>query len=175
METDFLEIDEGTDYVGYEEAFNLIAQNVRSVDTEDVGFDNASGRIAAQDIVAELSYPSIDVSLKDGFAVISADVEKASVQQTVRLKVIGSVYAGSTFDGEVKSGETVKICSGARIPRGAEAVVSGEFCEEQPDGVVYAKANAEKGRNILFAGTEVKTGATIVEKGGVLQPGYLGL
>ncbi|MGD9118779.1 MAG: molybdopterin molybdotransferase MoeA, partial [Dehalococcoidia bacterium] len=49
------------------------------------------------------------------------------------------------------------------------------FCEEQPDGVVYAKANAEKGRNILFAGTEVKTGATIVEKGGVLQPGYLGL
>ena len=175
MATDFIEIDEGTDYVGYEEAFNLITSNILHIDTEEVGFDAAAGRIAAEDIIAELSYPSIDVSLKDGFAVISADVDRASAQQPVRLKVIGSVFAGSAFEGEVKTGETVKICSGARIPRGTEAVVSNEFCEEQPDDQVYVKADSEKGRNILFTGTEVKAGTTIVKEGGVLYPGYLGL
>ena len=175
MDTDFIEIDEGTGYVGYEEAFQLVTSNIRPTNTEEVGFDRAVGRVAAQDIIAEVSYPSIDVSLKDGFAVISADVERASARQPVRLKVIGSVFAGSQVGSEVKSGETVKVCSGARIPRGAEAVVSGEFCEENPGGDVYVRADAEKGRNILRAGSEVKAGDIIVRKGGVLYPGYLGL
>ena len=175
MNNDFTEIDEGVGYVGYDEAFNLIMSNVPDVDSEEVGFDSAANRIAADNIVAEMSYPSLDVSLKDGFAVISSDIQHASAKQPVRLRVIGSVYAGSFFDGEVQPGEAVKICSGARIPAGAEAVVSSEFCEEHPNDEVIVRADADKGRNILFAGTEIKGGATVVEKGGVLYPGFLGL
>jgi len=175
MDTDFTEIDEGTDYVGYKEAFSLVISNILRMNTEEVGLNGAVGRVAAQDITAVVSYPSVDVSLKDGFAVISDDVDRASAQEPVCLKRIGSVFAGSAFEGEVISGETVKICSGAGIPRGAEAVVSGEFCEENPGGDVYIKADAEKGRNVLCAGSEVKAGATIVREGEVLCPGCLGL
>src|SRR4030042_6252733 len=87
--------------------------------------------LAAEDIIAEISYPSSDVTLKDGYAVISADVEKASVRRPVRLIITGSMYAGSRYEGEVKRGNTVKVCSGAPIPKGAEAVVSEELCEEK--------------------------------------------
>ena len=72
-------------------------------------------------------------------------------------------------------GSAVKVCSGAPIPQGAEAVVSGEFCEEISPEEVCIRADAEHGRNVLRAGGEIKAGATIVRKGEVLLPGYLGL
>ena len=175
METDFTEIDEGTGYVGYREAFSLISSNVSPAGVEEVSYDSSVGRVAAEDIVALISYPSVDVSLKDGFAVKSADVAIASNREPVCLKVTDSVFAGSDFQGEVTTGNTVKVCSGARIPPGAEAVVSGEFCEETSAGEVYIKADAVKGRNILRAGSEVKAGDTIIRKGEALYPGYLGL
>jgi len=175
METDYNEIDEGTDYVGYREAFSLIASKVRPVGIEEMPLDMSVDRIAAVDVAAQVSYPSADVSLKDGFAVKSVDVAAASMQNPVSLKVTGSVFAGFKFDGEVKRGGAVRICSGAPIPRGADAVVSGEFCEEVSPDEVFVKADAEPGRNILRAGGEVKAGATIVGRGGRLLPGYLGL
>jgi molybdopterin molybdotransferase len=91
------------------------------------------------------------------------------------LKVIGSVFAGSSYDGDVVRGQAVKICSGAPIPRGAEAVVSDEFCEETSAGEVSIRADADAGRNVLRAGAEVMAGAIIVKKGGRLLPGFLGL
>ncbi len=175
METDFNEIDEGTEYVGYREAFNLVGSNVRPVGVEEIPLDLCAGRVVAEDMVAQVSYPSSDVSLKDGFAVKSEDVADASRRRPVRLRVAGSVFAGSKFEGEVQRGNAVKVCSGAPIPLGADAVVSGEFCEEVSPEEVYIRADAENGRNVLRAGGEVKAGATIVSSGGRLVPGYLGL
>jgi molybdopterin molybdotransferase len=175
MEKDTNEIDEGIGYVGYREAFDLISRNIRPVGAEELALDASVGRIAAEDVVARISYPSVDVSLKDGFAVRSQDVAGASVRRQVRLKIIGSAFAGSRFSGEVIGGSTVKICSGAPIPRGAEAVVSGEFGEELSPEVVAIRADAEPGRNILRAGGEVTAGAIIVSRSGRLLPGYLGL
>jgi len=175
MERDVNEIDEGTGYVWYREAFDIITSNVWPGKPEQLPLALSVGSIAAEDIVAEVSYPSADVTLKDGYAVISADVEKASARHPVSLKVTGSVYAGLKYEGEVKSGAAVKVCSGAPIPRGADAVVSGEFCEETAAGTVLIKADAGKGRNVLSAGGEIKAGETIVRKGERLLPGSLGL
>ncbi len=175
METDNNEIDEGIGYVGYREAFDLIASNVRPVGVEEIPLDSGVGRIVAADVVARISYPGTDVSLKDGYAVKSEDVAGASVRHPVHLKLIGSVFAGSEFKGEVIGGTAVKVCSGASIPRGAGAVVSGEFGEELSPREVSIKANAAPGRNILRAGGEVTAGAVIVSRGGRLLPGYMGL
>ena len=175
MAIDSNEIDEGTGYVGYQEAFNLVCSNVRVVGVEEIPLDLGVSRVAAEDLVALVSYPSNDVSLKDGFAVKSGDVAGASGQRPVCLRVTGSVFAGSGFEGEVTSGNAVKVCSGAPIPRGAEAVVSGEFCQEVSSEEVCIRAHAEKGRNVLRAGGEIKAGEVFVRKNDVLLPGYLGL
>ncbi len=175
MQKDTNEIDEGKDYVGYQEAFKLISSTVKTVGVEEIPLALSVGRIAAEAIVAAVSYPSSDVTLKDGYAVISADVEKASARHLVRLKIVGSVYAGSRGEGVVRKGCTIKVCSGASIPKGAEAVVSEELCEEVSATEVLVKADATKGRNILVAGAEINAGETIVKKGEKLLPGYLGL
>jgi molybdopterin molybdotransferase len=169
------EIDEGIGYVGYKEAFKLICGNVKTVGVEELPLALSVGRIAARDVVAAISYPSVDVTLKDGYAVVSADVAEASARHPVRLKITGSVYAGGRNKGKVSQGNTIKVCSGAPIPPGAEAVVSEELCEETSPDEVLVKASAARGRNVLVTGGEVKVGDTIVKKGGRLLPGYLGM
>ncbi len=175
METEFTEIDEGTSYIGYEEAFHLVCSNLHPVGVEEVPLDSCVGRIVSEDLIALISYPSTDVSLKDGFAVKSEEVSAASIHRPVCLKVIGSVFAGSGFEGEVKRGSAVKICSGAPIPRGSNAVVSGEFCQEASADEVWIRADAEPGRNVLRSGGEITAGSTIARREEVLRPGCLGL
>lgn len=175
MKADSKEIDEGTGYIGYREAFDIIGANVRPVGDEALPLSLCVGRVAAADLVAQVSYPSVDVSLKDGFAVKSTDVACADRQKPVCLKVAGSAFAGAKYDGRVNEGGAVKICSGASIPDGADAVVSGEFGEEALPGEVYIKADAGPGRNILRVGVEVEAGATIIRRGKRILPGCLGL
>ena len=174
-EMDSSEIDEGVHYVGYQEAFNLICSNVQPVGVEEIPLGLCVGRVVSDDLVALVSYPSSDISLKNGFAVRSKSVVTASVQRPVCLRVIGSVFPGSRFEGEIRPGSTVKVYSGALIPHDLDAVVSGEFCEEVSPQEVFVRADAEQGRNVLRTGEEIRTGATIAKRGEVLLPGRLGL
>jgi molybdopterin molybdotransferase len=168
------EIDEGATYLGYAQALEVVLSNMPVMGIKELSLEKCVGRIAAKDIVARVSSPSADVSLKDGFAVRSADVAEASPQRPADLRIIGSLYAGSRFKGVVRPGTAVRICSGSLIPTGADAVVSGEFCEELPSEV-RVRAGAEAGRNILPAGEDTTAGRTIMEKGEVLLPGRVGL
>ncbi len=169
------EIDNGLEYLGYEEALKLVVENVPLLEPEEIPLEMCTGRIAAEDMVAKVRYPSQDVSQKDGYAVVPTDITRASSDSPVRLRVTGSAYAGSSSAGTVGSGEAVKICSGAPIPAGAGSVVSMEFCEELPGGFVLVRAHAQEGRNTLRTGAEVEEAAVIVPKGTRLRPGYLGL
>jgi molybdopterin molybdotransferase len=129
----------------------------------------------SEDLIALISYPSTDISLKDGFAVRSEEVSAASTHRPVCLRVVGSVFAGSRFDGEVKQDSAVKICSGAPLPQGLNAVVSGEFCREASADEVWIRADAEPGRNVLCSGGEIAAGSTLARSGEILRPGCLGL
>jgi len=175
MDENVNEIDEGAGYVGYQEAFRLVVTHVRSVGIEEIPLDACVCRNLSENLVARLSYPSNDVSLKDGYAVRSESVAAASHRRPIFLPVKGSAFAGSSFDRRVKPGSAVRICSGAPIPRGSDAVVSGEFCEEVSPGEVRIRAHAERGRNVLRKGGEIKAGTIIARKGDMLLPGSLGL
>lgn len=175
MDPHFDELDEGTDYIGYREAFELICSIMRPIGAEEISLELSINRVAAEDTAALISYPSTDVSLKDGFAVKSADVAQASRHQPISLKIIGNAFAGSSFPDKVRPGSAVKVCSGATIPSGADAVVSGEFCEEVPEQEVQIRADAASGRNVLRSGGEVISGTVIVREGEVFLPGNMGL
>jgi len=87
VKTDYNEIDEGTGYIGFREAFDIIGANVRPVGDEALSLDLCVCRVAAADLVAMVSYHSVGVSLKDGFAVKSTDVVYADRRKPVCLKV----------------------------------------------------------------------------------------
>lgn len=167
-------IDDGDGYTGFREALELVYSSVKPVGIEEIVLTDSTGRIAAEDIIAKIDNPACDVSLKDGFAVKSADVANASPNSPVRLRIIGYGYAGVPFTGTVTPGTAAGICSGSSIPPGADAVMPVEYCTEIPSHVLV-KTALEPGSDILPAGEDIRAGSVIAEKGTVLLPAYLGL
>ncbi len=160
--------------IGFEEALSLTLNHIQPLSAERVPLAVAVDRIVAADIRARVNSPSINGSLKDGYAVLSEDISSASPDNPVRLHLVGEVAAGGTCGITIGSGDCIRILTGARLPKGADAVVAEEFTLVEGQEVIV-KADAAPGRNILPRGSDVSEGEQIVRKGSRLTPGYLGL
>ena len=161
--------------ISFAEAYQLTLENIHPLPEEQVSLLEATGRVVSRTLEASVWSPSADSSLKDGFAVRSADVRQAAPGQEVRLEIVGSVAAGGDWEGTLKNGQVVRILSGAPIPDGAQAVLAEEFTRENGDELI-AFNTAEPGRNVLPKGEDVAKGQKLVEAGEVLRPtrvGYL--
>ena len=161
-------------FISYTDALQLTLESISPLETETVPLLQAVGRVTARDLCAQVDSPSVDVSLKDGYAVRSADIARATAAHPVRLRLIGSIAAGDEFEIELAPGTAIRVLSGARIPKGAEAVVSEEFADD--DGLQVVVTNdAEPGRNILRQGSDVRVGQMLVAAGVRLRPAQVGL
>lgn len=160
--------------ISFDEAYQLTLARIRSLPVELSNLLAATGRIAGQDLSARVNAPSIDVSLKDGYAILAADIHAAGEAAPVRLNLAGSIAAGEHWQGVVRPGDAVRILSGAPLPPGADAVVSEEFTRPQP-GIIDVVNNADPGRNVLREGADVRAGRLIVPAGQRLHPNIIGL
>lgn len=141
---------------------------------EETTLTEALGRITADPVRAAGNCPTVDSSLKDGYAVRSCDVAAATAVQPVSLVIAGTVVAGAATSPTVAPGTAVRIMTGAPLPAGADAVLAAEFATER-DRQVEARANAHAGRNVLRAGSDVSAGEIVTDAGTLLGPGHLGL
>ena len=111
-------------------------ENIRPLSAEHVSLVDSVDRIAADDLYARVDSPSVNSSLKDGFAVLSRDIDGATVQNPVRLHVLGAMAAGCEENVHIRSGTAVRILTGARIPTGADVVVADEFVTRSGDDIL---------------------------------------
>jgi len=160
--------------IGFEEALSMVLGTFKWLSPVDLPVDEVCDLIAAGDLFAAVDCPSVTSSLKDGYAVVSKDIEGASKDHPVKLGVIGMSAAGDNIAGSVEPGLAIKVMTGARLPQGADSVIAVEFTREQANQVLCYK-NAEPGRNVLFRGTDVETGGLVVSKGEMLTPALTGL
>jgi len=160
--------------IGLEEALSMTLARIRPLETETVELMDSVDRVVARDLHAEVDSPSVDASLKDGYAVLSREVAAATSERPVRLKQIGCVAAGGRNDLRVEPGTTIQVLTGAKIPPGADAVVSEEFTRADGEDILI-KIFAEPGRNILPRGSDVGLGKRIARRGQRLNPGMVGM
>ncbi|MHB8799432.1 MAG: molybdopterin molybdotransferase MoeA [Thermoanaerobaculia bacterium] len=160
--------------IGYPEALGLTLGHISSLDTETVGLSECQDRVAACDLRALVDSPSVDASLKDGFAICSRDIEHASTRHPVTLQLLGTAAAGIPYAGSVRSTSAVRILTGGRVPDGADAVVADEFATTDGDKVVVTN-HSEAGRNIFLRGKDVTGGERLVTRGTRLSPGRIGI
>jgi molybdopterin molybdotransferase len=125
---------------------------------ESIGFAQCSGRVLAEDVFADRDYPPFHRSMRDGFALRSADLE-------FNLKIIGEVRAGQVFSRTIQSGEAVEIMTGAPMPEGADAVLMIEHATRNPDGTVKAIRKNEPISNVVPRGAEACEGSILIERG----------
>ena len=159
--------------IGFEEALSRTLQRLTPLSPIDIGIDNAVGLTVAENCIATIDCPSVSASMKDGYAVVSQDLENASKDSPVKLKVTCSVFAGNQEDKSVVSGTAIKIMTGAKIPQGADAVIPSELTKETDDEIL-CYCDAGVGRNILRKGHDVKKGDGIALPGELLMPAKTG-
>ncbi len=143
------------------EALKIVKGETFILSSETVDLNESIGRILAQEIIADMDLPPFDRSQMDGFAVRSQDTEKAPA----KLKIVGESIAGKGFDGEIKTGETVRIMTGARVPSGADAVQIIELTQRADENFVEILGAAKPKQNIVKRAAEIKKGESIFRKG----------
>ncbi|MGC8742971.1 MAG: gephyrin-like molybdotransferase Glp [Verrucomicrobiia bacterium] len=160
-----------------EEARNFILKLARDYGTESVLIEDSYGRIAACQVNSPIDLPMFDNSMVDGFAVQTSDVLTASTNEPVELKVVATVPAGEFFSGEIGQGECVQVFTGARIPRGADAVVVIESTQisEIDKNRVKILAPVRPWENIRMRGEDIMYGTPIIKSGQKITIGKLGV
>jgi len=161
-------------FIGFSEALDLTLANVYVGPTEILPLSQLTGKILAENITSLVDCPSISSSRKDGYAVVSDDLSGAGAQNPVTLGIIGNLTAGSSTEIKIKSGQTVRITTGAPLPKGADAVLSEEFCHQDEDKII-AYNTAESGRNVHERGKDIRRAETVAVTNQKLTPALLGL
>lgn len=140
---------------------------------ETVTIWQALDRVLAADVISPINVPAHDNSAMDGFAFQGADLLSDAATS---LAVVGTVYAGRAFDGEVEHGECVRIMTGAVMPAGCDTVVPQEFTQQATDtAVVVPKGVVRIGDNRRLQGEDLMEGKPALTQGRILRPADLGL
>jgi len=158
--------------ISFSHAYRIVVSTIHPLKAEEIRLEEAIGRATAEDILSLLDSPSADVSLKDGFAVISEDIKNASADTPITLTLRGSQFAGMPQAAAVSPGKAVKITSGAIIPPGADGVLANEFAEE---GIGTVTALAPVGNNILRKGTDLGKAGVVLPQHTTIMPTQAGL
>lgn len=153
-----------------DEALRLLLADKMPSGHEQVALHEAGDRVLATSIFASFNQPPFDASAMDGYAIRFADAE----QLPVTLKVIGESAAGKGFDGTVRSGEAVRIFTGAPMPAGADTIVIQEDTQQEGNLVTLLR-DVDKNRHIRFSGLDFKDGECLLQTGHLLDPASLSL
>jgi molybdopterin molybdotransferase len=154
--------------VSLQEAQQIVLGQTQPLPTELVPLEDGGGRVLAQGIRASIDEPSTTQAAMDGYAVRSADVESASPEKDLYLKVVGLIGAGQRSERRLKRGETLRVMTGATLPEGADAIVPEEMTESHSERV-RVMAPVTPGDYLLPAGAEIRRGQELISKGKVLQ------
>lgn len=149
-----------------ETAIAALIDRVHAPRMEELPLLSLPGRVAAEDVFAQMDNPPFDRSPLDGYAVRSADTTGVTADRPLELRIMGEECAGAFFEEAVPAGCCVRVMTGAAMPEGTDAVVRQEDVTLSPDGqsisLPYALGHHE---NYCFAGEDVKQGVRLVEKG----------
>ncbi len=141
---------------------------------EKVDVQDALNKVLSSEIRAEIAVPPFDRAAMDGYAVKASETFGTDQFDPKVLKVIGKVHAGEVPEKEIQQGQCIEIATGAKIPKGADAVVMIEDTEREGENVkifkpVYPEANLSK------EGSDISKGEVILREGEVLNPSKIGV
>ena len=146
----------------------------RPLEPRSVELAEALGCVTSEPVVSAADVPSFANTAMDGYAVRAADTVGAGPHRPARLRVVGTVAAGSAPVAAVGPGEAVRIMTGAVIPEGADAIAIVELTSLDGD-TVEVHAPSVAGLHIRRPGEDIATGQQVFAAGTELGPGHLGV
>lgn len=136
-----------------DEALSHLFSLANPLGTQPVSLTQAYGRVLAEDAVATRNQPPFSASAMDGYAVIGP------VEMGMMYQVVGEAAAGSAYLGHVKTGEAVRIFTGAPVPQNCDTVIIQEDVIRDKKSIKVS--GDHQGSNIRPAGGDFKIGQTL--------------
>ncbi len=155
--------------VNLDEAVSIACNYIQTMATEYLNINDGYMRVAADNIDSFMDIPSFDRSAMDGYAISKTDLKRLQAGQPLRLKVTSIIGAGSSESRSIRSGETIRIMTGALIPEGSVAVIKQEDVEIVNDNHIIVRVKTRRDENIRKAGHELKAGTRVASKGQILK------
>jgi molybdopterin molybdotransferase len=140
--------------------------------SEKLTLRHALSRVLAEDIISPLNVPGHTNSAMDGYALSGNDLPQSDGQI---YQVIGKSLAGSPFNGCCKTGQCVRIMTGAVMPAGTDTVIMQEHVETAGPDKVRIGNGHRPGQNVRQAGEDIKAGRTVLQASHRLTPADLGI
>lgn len=131
---------------------------------------SASGRVLAEDVVAQSPWPAFSHSAMDGYAVRSSDL---APDGPTELPLSAHHRTGHAV-APLTPGTTARIFTGAALPPGADAVVMQENVEVLGDRIRFS-ARPRVGENVRAEGEDLAPGQLALARGTRITPYQLGL
>ncbi len=156
------------------DALTSIDSLIKPISFEEVKTSNSQNRILATNIKSELDIPPFDRAAMDGYAVKAEDTFGASPSNPKIIKKIGTIEIGEQTNLVLKSGEAIRISTGAVIPEGSDAVTKIEDTEIM-DEEVSLYSSLVPGKNVSKKGEDIPRGTEILNSGITIKASHIAL
>ena len=164
-----------SDLLSLDEAINKIKSNFKKIGNEDIFLKDALGRCLAKPIVSEIDNPKYDVSSMDGYAVNYKDFAKLKDSKFKKFKIIGESSAGVPYSKKINALETVRIFTGAKLPKGSNTVIIQENVKVSNNGnYIIIEESPKKNQFVRKKGLDFKKNNILFEEGTILKSRHLG-
>ena len=150
-----------------EEAQERVLALAPQMRIETVPVEAAIGRYLAEDLQALRTQPPADLSAMDGYA-IGGDAPGP-------WALVGESRAGAPFDRTLSQGETVRISTGAHLPRGADRVLLQENAQVTDQTVACLQDFPNALRHVRQRGFDFSKGDHVLPAGTRVGPAQLAL
>jgi molybdopterin molybdotransferase len=154
--------------ISIEDAQRTILDYIHPLETEKVTLFQGLNRVTPEDHISPWDIPPADNSAMDGYAFSHAALTGDP------LRVTGFMPAGRPGDTPVRTGEAVKIMTGAPLPAGCDTVAPIE--EVAVDGEsISLTAPVKEGQHLRRRGEDVRQGDLVIPSGSLLRPQEIGM
>ncbi len=161
----------GVEWTPVDEALAYLRDRLHPITSvETLELSKASGRILAEDVIAQRSNPPQPNTAVDGFGFAGPVPDGTQVMPLID----GRAAAGIPFDGSVPEGRALRVLTGAALPDGVDTVILEEDVTVK-DGHIAFRGPLKKGANTRRAGEDVMAGDVALPAGRRLTPADLAL
>ncbi len=161
-----------TPWLNVDDAISRMTSAVKKTQgMEVVVLRDALNRVLAKEIISTINVPPYANSAMDGYAFNSIDLPSTDDNT---LTMVGKSFAGIPFEGEIKTGECIRIMTGAPMATGTDTVIMQEQVHAEGNNISIQSGHC-KNENVRHIGEDIKDGDIVLQPGQQLTPAELGV
>ena len=128
-------------------------------------------KIIAKPIIAPINVPPHSNSAVDGYAIKFKDL---NMNRENKFILVGKSKAGKPYKNLLKKNETIRVLTGAIIPKNADTVIMEEDCIVIKNEIIFPD-NIKKGINFRKYGEDLKIKSKVFDTGHKIKPQDVGI